>query len=92
MSREDQEVNSEAAPDAPEPVTEAVTEVDPVAAERDQLQAELAELQDRLLRTRAEFENFRRRSEQGPLRFPAIRGQRSRTREFCRSSMTSSAR
>jgi molecular chaperone GrpE len=34
-----------------------------VAAERDQLRAELAEVQDRLLRGRADFENFRRRSE-----------------------------
>ncbi len=34
-----------------------------VAAERDQLAAEKADLQDRLLRARAEFENFRRRAD-----------------------------
>ncbi len=34
-----------------------------VTAERDQLQAEVADLQDRLLRRQAEFENFRRRTE-----------------------------
>jgi len=34
-----------------------------VAAECDQLRAEVADLQDRLLRRQAEFENFRRRSE-----------------------------
>jgi molecular chaperone GrpE len=34
-----------------------------VTAERDQLQAETAELQDRLLRRQAEFENYRRRVE-----------------------------
>jgi molecular chaperone GrpE len=41
-------------------------ERDPLAvltAERDQLAAEKADLQDRLLRSRAEFENARRRSE-----------------------------
>lgn len=34
-----------------------------LTAERDRLAAENAELQDRFLRSRAEFENFRRRSE-----------------------------
>ncbi len=34
-----------------------------LAAERDQLAAERAEIQDRLLRSRAEFDNFRRRAE-----------------------------
>jgi molecular chaperone GrpE len=34
-----------------------------VTAERDQLQAEVADLRDRLLRRQAEFENFRRRTE-----------------------------
>src|SRR5947209_7343441 len=34
-----------------------------VAAERDQLAAEKADLQDRLLRAQAEFQNFRRRVE-----------------------------
>jgi molecular chaperone GrpE len=34
-----------------------------VTADRDQLAAEKAELQDRLLRSRAEFDNFRKRTE-----------------------------
>ena len=34
-----------------------------MTAERDRLQAEVADLQDRLLRRQAEFENFRRRNE-----------------------------
>jgi len=34
-----------------------------IAAERDQLLAEKVDLQDRLLRQRAEFDNFRRRAE-----------------------------
>lgn len=34
-----------------------------LAAERDQLAAEKAELQDRVLRARAEFDNYRRRAE-----------------------------
>ena len=34
-----------------------------VTAERDQLQAEVADLQDRLLRRQAEFENYRKRNE-----------------------------
>lgn len=34
-----------------------------VTAERDRLQAEVTDLQDRMLRRQAEFENFRRRSE-----------------------------
>jgi molecular chaperone GrpE len=34
-----------------------------LAAERDQLAGEKAELQDRMLRSRAEFDNFRRRAE-----------------------------
>lgn len=49
--------------------TEAETPMDPaaqlaaVAAERDRLAAEKAELFDRLLRRQADFENFRRRSD-----------------------------
>src|SRR6266403_5940256 len=42
----------------PDPAQEQVT-----IAERDQLQAEVADLRDRLLRRQAEFENFRRRTE-----------------------------
>jgi len=38
-------------------------ELQAVAAERDKLAAEKADLHDRLLRKQAEFENFRRRSE-----------------------------
>ena len=38
-----------------------VDELAAVTAERDRLQAEIADLQDRLLRRQAEFENFRRR-------------------------------
>jgi molecular chaperone GrpE len=34
-----------------------------VSAERDRLQAEVADLQDRMLRRQADYENFRRRSE-----------------------------
>ena len=48
---------SEAAPENPETQLAAVT------AERDQLRSEKAELQDRLLRARAEFDNARRRAE-----------------------------
>lgn len=44
-------------------VSEAAPEADSGAAECERLQAELADAQDRLLRNRAEFENFRRRSE-----------------------------
>src|ERR1041385_7243336 len=47
------QVEEAARPDPPEAAT----------AERDQLQAEVAELQDRLLRRQAEFENFRRRAD-----------------------------
>jgi molecular chaperone GrpE len=45
------------------------------AAERDQLEAEKAELKDRLLRTLADFDNFRRRAERDRseyLRFAAM--------------------
>ena len=50
-----------------------------VTTERDQLQAEVAELQDRMLRRQAEFENFRRRQERdltaapGPTSSPRAR-------------------
>jgi molecular chaperone GrpE len=53
-------------PDVSEtPVEEAAAsdELSAVTAERDQLQTEVADLQDRLLRRQAEFENFRRRTD-----------------------------
>jgi molecular chaperone GrpE len=56
-----QEVSEEALEETPQPGSPESLEA--VAAERDQLRAELAEVQDRLLRGRADFENFRRRSE-----------------------------
>ena len=43
--------------------TEEFTAEELLAAERDRLTAEKAELEDRLLRMRAEFENARRRAE-----------------------------
>lgn len=42
---------------------EAGGNLDPVIAERDRLLVERADLQDRLLRRQAEFDNFRRRAE-----------------------------
>jgi len=55
------------APDISEaPAAEATNPVEELAgvtAERDQLQAEVADLQNRLLRRQAEFENFRRRAD-----------------------------
>ena len=66
-------VSTENQPTNPPEVSEAAGEnaltQDPVealaavTAERDQLRAELADLQDRMLRRQAEFENFRRRNE-----------------------------
>jgi molecular chaperone GrpE len=56
-------------PTATEDATDSVqtsdvaSALDAVMAERDQLQSERADLQDRLLRRQAEFENFRRRAE-----------------------------
>ncbi|MCU1238026.1 MAG: GrpE protein [Candidatus Solibacter sp.] len=44
--------------------TQTVDQNAAIAAERDQLAMDKADLQDRLLRARAEFDNFRRRSEQ----------------------------
>jgi len=52
-----------------EPRTDTAESIDPAVAlaaivsERDQLLAERADLQDRLLRRQAEFDNFRRRAE-----------------------------
>lgn len=44
-------------------------ESDPVNQERERVEAEKAELQDRLLRSQAEFQNFRRRVEKERLEF-----------------------
>lgn len=52
----------ESAPDAQSPAAGAAV-VDELAAERDRLMAERADLQDRFLRRQAEFDNFRRRAE-----------------------------
>ena len=45
------------------PAATPETQLASVTAERDQLAAENAELKDRWLRTRADFDNFRRRAE-----------------------------
>jgi molecular chaperone GrpE len=54
---------SDMSPDAGLPSETVEGKLAAVTAERDQLLAEKAELADRLLRARAEFENARRRSE-----------------------------
>jgi molecular chaperone GrpE len=59
------------APDL-DPSIEGASDPDPIAvltAERDQLAAEKAELQDRLLRGQAEFQNLRRRVEKEKIEF-----------------------
>jgi molecular chaperone GrpE len=66
VSTEDQETNApEVSPDDEASPLDAapdlVEELAAAAAERDQLRTEVADLQDRLLRRQAEFENFRRR-------------------------------
>jgi molecular chaperone GrpE len=53
------EVSDPPVEEAPRPLS--AEEQAAIIAERDQLQAEVADLQDRLLRRQAEFENFRRR-------------------------------
>jgi len=55
-----------------EPVSDQAGQLAAALAERDQLAAEKADLQDRLLRRAAEFDNFRRRVER----------EKSETREF----------
>ena len=62
VSSEDPQTN---APEVSEASPEETAQTDPaeLLAERDRLQAEVADLQDRLLRRQAEFENFRRRNE-----------------------------
>ncbi|HUB79040.1 MAG TPA: nucleotide exchange factor GrpE [Bryobacteraceae bacterium] len=54
---------SDVSPDANIPSETPEGRMAALAAERDQLAAEKAELQDRLLRARAEFDNARRRGE-----------------------------
>jgi molecular chaperone GrpE len=62
VSSEDPQTNT---PEVSEASPEETVQTDPaeLLAERDRLQAEVADLQDRLLRRQAEFENFRRRNE-----------------------------
>ena len=54
-------------PEVSEPVEESprpdAAEEQATTTERDQMQAEIADLRDRLLRRQAEFENFRRRTD-----------------------------
>ena len=47
----------------PAPTTDAAPSPEAITAERDRLLIERADLQDRLLRRQAEFDNFRRRAE-----------------------------
>ena len=54
---------SDATPDENVPTTTVEGQLAAVSAERDRLAAEKADLSDRLLRARAEFDNARRRSE-----------------------------
>lgn len=49
--------------------TDGAAQLAAITAERDQLAAEKADLQDRFLRRQAEFENFRRRVEKEKLEF-----------------------
>ena len=62
IQKSDQNV-PDVSPDEPLAAETAEGQLAAVSAERDQLAAEKADLQDRLLRARAEFENFRRRAE-----------------------------
>jgi molecular chaperone GrpE len=62
---EDRQTNTPEVSDPPVEETPGAqaTQEQALAAERDQLQADNADLRDRLLRRQAEFENFRRRTE-----------------------------
>jgi molecular chaperone GrpE len=60
VSSEDPQTNT---PEVSEVEETVATDPVELLAERDQLRAEVADLQDRLLRRQAEFENFRRRNE-----------------------------
>jgi molecular chaperone GrpE len=66
VSTEDQGTNTPEVSETPSDQAECPETAEvltAVTAERDQLQAEVADLQDRLLRRQAEFENFRRRTD-----------------------------
>ena len=58
-----EDVQSERPPESAESPQNSSARVDEIAAERDRLVKEKAELQDFLQRRQAEFDNFRRRSE-----------------------------
>ena len=62
VSREDTETNTPEVSESSPPELAATDPVD-LSAECDRLRGEVADLQDRLLRRQAEFENFRRRTE-----------------------------
>lgn len=62
VSTENQETNVDEVSEQPdETLAVPMDELAALTAERDKLQAEVADFQDRLLRRQAEFENFRRR-------------------------------
>jgi molecular chaperone GrpE len=65
VSSEDPQTDMHEVSEAPQelPASDPAELLAAVSTERDQLQAEVADLQDRLLRRQAEFENFRRRNE-----------------------------
>jgi molecular chaperone GrpE len=62
VSREDTQTNTPEVVE-PSPPELAATDAADLSAECDRLRGEIADLQDRLLRRQAEFENFRRRTE-----------------------------
>jgi molecular chaperone GrpE len=77
VSSEDQQTNNqEVSGEALEEPSELAPDesLESVTAERDRLRTELAEVQDRLLRGRADFENFRRRSERDRSEFLQFAG------------------
>jgi molecular chaperone GrpE len=61
--------NPEATVEEPSPQTRGASILETLTAERDALAAEKADLHDRLLRTQAEFQNFRKRSDRERLEF-----------------------
>jgi molecular chaperone GrpE len=63
---------SESPVEDPQPLS--AEEAAAIAAERDELKAEAADLRDRLLRRQAEFENFRRRTERDRSEFLQFMG------------------